>query len=295
VTGGAGFIGSHLVDALAARRESVVVCDDLRTGRLANLERAISLGGATFIYADPETDCADLRGVIASSGFDDVDCIYHFVTAGADAGPPAEVRAVDGASIRTLEAFIEMCLEYGSRLVLASSFTTGTVAGASGLFCDETVARLESIVAEAVRRRLLDARVVRFANCYGPRLQMIDDSFITALLEAKVAGRPMDMPHYGDQVRSMTYVSDAIEQLQDVLEQPPSAEPITIATNGKHSIDEIAGIIASLERSAENRVGFRSFLPQRGGRRASSRAATSLKDGLRMTFAWFSKNSRLFA
>jgi nucleoside-diphosphate-sugar epimerase len=280
VTGGAGFLGSHLVDTLAARRASVVACDDLRTGRLANLERAVSAGRTTFIYADPEVDFATLQEVIRSSGARDIDCVYHFMNAIPE-------------NLAILESFIEMCLEHGSRLVLASSFTTEAAFGPSGYTCDEIVNRAEAMVALAVRERSLDARVVRFVNCYGPRLQTVDDSMITALLEAGVAGRPMQAHAFGRQARSMMYVSDALERLEEVLVNPPSREPVTIASDGKHSVAEIADIIASFGSRYEPRFRFRDLLRARAERNAT-RSSTSLHEGLRQTFAWFSKNGRLF-
>jgi dTDP-glucose 4,6-dehydratase len=317
VTGGAGFLGSHLVDELAKRGESVVVVDNLSTGRLGNLESRISSGQVTFVYADVAVDRTALRSVIAGSGAKKIDNVYHFAS---PAGPaaysahPWETLAVNGLGTMSL---IDIALEYRARFIFASTSSTcgdplieprtdhrlhaGSVQGRS--FYDAGKRFGEAAVAAAVEKRGLDASIVRFFNCYGPRMQNSDGRLIPTLLEAIANRQPLPIQGTGQQTRSMTYVEDAIELLLIVAEQPQSSfAPIDIGSDDERSVIDIARTLAEVVR-----VDFvPQFVPARRGdsqrrrpdlaaaRRLGWNPTTELGDGLRVTYDWFSRESQLF-
>ena len=88
VTGGAGFLGSHLVDALIARGDSVVVVDNLSTGRIENLSSAISSGFCTFVYFDLNDSTSSLSGVLREQSAPPIYRVFHFAS-------PASPEAYD--------------------------------------------------------------------------------------------------------------------------------------------------------------------------------------------------------
>jgi dTDP-glucose 4,6-dehydratase len=276
VSGGAGFLGSHLVDRLVKRGASVVVIDNLATGHLVNLEHAISSGRVTFVYADI-VDVASLHALLASNGIKKVGAIYHFASTGAATLP-----------------LIDLALRHRSRFIFSSLF------GASG---DEGDVYGEAAVTAAVRTDGLDARIVRFVDCYGPRMQSADDRFIPALLEAAVNGRALPIEGTGEEKRTLTFVADALALLLLGAEAPPGPlVPLTIGSDDERSVIEIA---KSFARAAD--VAFTPQFVARGSadpqrrrpdltraRELGWKPTTALETGLRMTYAWFSRDGRLF-
>jgi nucleoside-diphosphate-sugar epimerase len=318
VTGGAGFLGSHLVDALAKRGESVVVLDNLTTGRLANLESAISSGRVTFVYADVAVDATALREILAGGGVTKVDCIFHLASPAspnAYSRHPWETLAVNGIGTMSL---IDIALQHHARFIFSSTSEVygdplvhpqsedyfGNVDPIGPRSCYDEGKRFgEAAVAAAVSKRGLAGRIVRFFNCYGPRMQSADGRLIPALLEAAANRAPLPIQGTGEQTRSMTYVDDAIELLLLVADRrQPMLQPINIGSDDERSVNEIARLLAhvlQVEFTPEYSAG-RPGDPQRRRpdlRRARAlgwQAATSLEDGLRLTYDWFSRESGLF-
>jgi len=317
VTGGAGFLGSHLVDALAKRGESVVVLDNLTTGRLGNLERAISSGRVTFVYADVAVDRTSLRAIVAGSGTKKIDSIYHLASPAspsAHSAHPWETLAVNGLGTMSL---IDIALEHRARFIFSSTAEIygdplvhpqaedyfGNVDPIGPRSCYDEGKRFgEAAVAAAVNKRSLDGRIVRFFNCYGPRMQTADGQLIPAFFEAAANRQPLPIQGTGEQTRSLTYVDDAIELLLMVAEQQQSSlQPINIGNDEEKSVMDIARSLADVLR-----VDFiPEFIPGRPSgplrrpdiaraRGLGWKPTTSLEDGLRLTFDWFSRESQLF-
>jgi UDP-glucuronate decarboxylase len=317
ITGGAGFLGSHLVDELVRRGHFVVVLDNLTTGRLANVERGISSGRVTFIYADVATDSATLRSVLVGSGIEKIDFIYHLASPASPNAYSAhrwETLAVNGLGTMSL---IDVALANRARFIFSSTSEIygdplvhpqpeeyfGNVDPIGPRSCYDEGKRFgEAAVAAAIEQRGLDGRIVRFFNCYGPRMQGGDGRLIPALLEAIAAGARLPIQGTGKQTRSMTFVADAIELLLIVAERPQTElQPINIGSDDERSVLEIAKSLARvlrLEFDPEFRAG-RAGDPQRRRpdlRRARAlgwQPATSLEEGLRITYDWFSKEGQL--
>ncbi len=319
VTGGAGFLGSHLVDMLVKRGEHVIVLDNLTTGRLANLADAIAGGRATFIYADVATTAGELQAILARANAPaKVSKLYHLASPASPSAyqqHPWETLAVNGVGTMSL---IDIALERGARFVYSSTSEIygdplvhpqpetyfGNVDPIGPRSCyDEGKRFAEAAVAAAVTARNLDARIVRFFNCYGPRMQTSDGRLVPALIDAAIERRPFPIQGTGLQTRSMTYVDDAIDLLDRVtLGDNRALAPVNVGSDDERSIIDIAKALAavlSLDFSAEFVAG-RDGDPQRRrpdlerARTYGWTAKTSLEDGLRATYAWYAKESHIF-
>ncbi len=304
VIGGAGFIGSHLVDALVRRHDDVVVVDNLSTGRLANLAHAISGGRVTFVYADAAVDVDTLRATLARVGrFGKVDTIYHLAAHGA-------VGSVGTMSL------IEIALERAATFVYVTAATDGQLGelevGGISADSDTAYARTrfadavrfdEAAVAAAVGSRGLDARIVRIGDCYGPRMAVGASGAIYELFDAALAQRPARIEGTGVQLSSMTYIDDAIASLALVAGGPSAtAVPIAIGSGDDRSILDVAKVLARVtnirldpQSVVETTAGVtpRRWQPVRG-QTDDRLALTPLEAGLRATYDWYMRESSIF-
>jgi dTDP-glucose 4,6-dehydratase len=305
VTGGAGFLGSHLVDSLTKRGEAVIVLDDLSTGRLANLEAAISSGRVTFVYAQAGLAPASLRSIIGDNCLGAIGSIYHLAARWDPRVTGASAWETLAASALGTMSLIEIALEHRARFVMSSAlklkrdwFAQTPSNAAPG----DAERPGETAVVDAMSRRSLDGCIVRIFDCYGPRMQSNDGSLIPSFCEAAVSGRAFPIAGTGEQTRSMTYVEDAIALLQLVAKAAPaSADPIDIGSEDERSVVEIArsfARIADVPFAAE----FVAGAPEETCRRPDLTRARELgwapkiplKKGLFLTYDWFSRESRLF-
>jgi UDP-glucuronate decarboxylase len=309
VAGGAGFVGSHLVDALAKRGESVVVLDNLAVGRIENLEAAISSGRTTFIYVDIEAEAVSLRNVILSTGVKNIDSIY-LLASNPSAEPDRSLPVSPAVTDFGTAPLVDLAVEHGARLTFASNMNCGSgrffdeadIAG-SAIPLDNGAPRGESAITTAVRERGLNARVVQYSNCYGPRVHSDDDPLIVALLDAALHGSAMPAETTGRQRRSMTYVADAVQRLLLVAARPQALPtPVSIADPHEYSVVEIARMLARIagidfvpqpvaEYSFEGRA---DHFDGSAGVMFSWEPAMPLEDGLRKTYNWFADDQRLF-
>ncbi len=304
VTGGAGFIGSHLVEALVKRRASVRVLDNLCTGRLHNLT-AVSRK-IQFVRGDirdPKTLRQVLRGV---------DVVFH----------QAALRSVPESLKRPLEyhevnvtgvlLLLEACLRAGVRRVVYAS--SSSVYGDVPLPQKESVAPRpmspyaatklagETFCTTYTRLHALKTVGLRYFNVFGPKQSLEDEyavvipKFITSLLMKK---RP---PIYGDgkQTRDFTYVGNVVEaNLKAARAARASGEVFNVATFRPHTVNDLA---KSLSRMMRVRL-VPEHLPRRKGDIPHSWAdigkakrllgygvTVPFEQGLRKTVAWFDAN-----
>ena len=162
----------------------------------------------------------------------------------------------------------------------------------------------EAAMAAASRVRGLDARLVRFFNCYGPGMSEADGRLIPALVDAVLEHKPFPIHGTGRQTRSMTYVDDAIALLRIVMETPqPVLAPVNVGNDVEASVEEIARTLAAVAGVEYNPVYLpaREQDPQRRKpdlARAKSLGwtpSTSLRDGLRATYRWFQEARLVYA
>jgi len=319
VTGGAGFLGSHLTSSLVADGHSVIVIDNFSTGHIRNLEHGISSGRVTLIYADVAQPYPALQELVAGAATDRVERIFHLAS-------PASPRAYGEHPWETLQvnslgtmSLIELALAHRARFLYASTSEIygdplvhpqpesyfGNVDPIGPRSCYDEGKRFgEAAVAAAVRARNLSGRIVRFFNCYGPRMDEADGRLIPELFHAIENGRHLPIHGNGRQTRSMTYVDDAIGLLRAAMERPQSGlQPINIGSDQELTVEEIARVVARIAEVPYNP----DYLPGRESdpkmRRPDLTLArsygmpnpTSLEDGLRATYRWLREERLAFA
>jgi nucleoside-diphosphate-sugar epimerase len=299
--------------------DEVVIIDDLSTGSVANIGGAISGGKASFIFANCAQDADSLRELLRAAKVSRLDRVFHLASPASPEAygkHPWETLAVNSLGTMSL---IELALEHRAKFVLASTSEIygdplvhpqpesyfGNVDPIGPRSCyDEGKRFAEACVAAAVATRGLDARIVRFFNCYGPRMERGDGRLVPALVDAVLEGRPMPIQGTGSQTRSMTYVHDALELLLVVTETPQDRlQPVNIGNDDERSVEEIARAfakIAGVPFEAEYSAA-RPGDPQRRrpdmtvARSLGWTPATDLETGLAETYAWFAVERAAYA
>ncbi|MFN8162596.1 MAG: GDP-mannose 4,6-dehydratase [Solirubrobacterales bacterium] len=302
VTGGAGFIGSNLVDALLARGDEVTVVDDLSTGRRANLEGALAAGAELV-----EIDIRDAAALAALAGKRAPEAVFHLaaqIDVRKSLADPAFDAAINvGGTANVLEAARAVGT---GRIVFVS--TGGAIYGegeGKPLPLDEAaeIAPLSAYgqskyAAEgylALYERLygLSTMSLRLGNVYGPRQDPLGEAGVIAIFCGllRSGGRPIVFGD-GAQTRDYIYVGDVVAAALAAAASRVSG-PVNIGTGHETSVLELAetlGWLGGVEGFAPE------FAPPRPGevqrialdatraeRELGWRPATSLEEGLRLT------------
>jgi len=216
VTGGAGFLGSHLCDALLAEGWNVVVVDNLMTGRLANIEHLRRDSRFEFIKKD------------ICEPFDPgpVDYVFHF----ASPASPVDysIHGIETLQVGSLGTFhaLDVARKYGARYLVSSTSECygdpvehpqketywGHVNPIGPRSVYDEAKRFTEAVTMAYRRyHNVDTRIVRIFNTYGPRMQLNDGRVIPNFMKQALRGEDLTVYGNGSQTRSFCYVSDEID------------------------------------------------------------------------------------
>ena len=253
VTGAAGFLGSHLCDALLAEGHSVVGVDNLLTGNLRNLAH---LGGeARFSF---------LQQDICSS-FDPgrVDYIFDF----ASPASPVDYmeHGIETLQVGSIGVFnlLELAKKHRATFFLASTSECygdplehpqketywGNVnpIGPRSVY-DESKRFAEAATTAYRRYHKLDVRIVRIFNTYGPRLQMNDGRVISNFMKQALRGEDLTVYGDGNQTRSFCYVSDEVEGILR-LAWSKEQDPTNIGNPGEFTILECAKEVLAVTKS----------------------------------------------
>src|SRR6266550_3548743 len=253
VTGGAGFLGSHLCDALLGDGYSVVAADNLLTGRLSNLEHLRNESRFEFLQQDV---CSPIeRG--------GVDYVFHF----ASPASPVEYAALGIETLRvgsygTFEA-LELARRHGARFMMASTSEcygdplehpqTETYWGhvnpiGPRSVYDEAKRFSEAVTMAYHRYHKVDTRILRIFNTYGPRMQINDGRVIPNFMKQALRGEDLTVYGDGSQTRSFCYVSDEIEGF---LRLAKSSEhlPVNIGNPTEFTILECANRVLAVTGS----------------------------------------------
>jgi dTDP-glucose 4,6-dehydratase len=217
VTGGAGFLGSHLVDLLLSRGHKVIAIDNLVTGAVENIEHLAGNQDFRFIQQDV-TEYMFLAGP--------VDYVWHF----ASPASPVDylelpIQTLKVGSLGTHKA-LGLAKDKGARFLLASTSEIygdplvhpqredywGNVnpIGPRGCY-DEAKRFAEAITVAYQRQHRMQTRIVRIFNTYGPRMRMRDGRVVPAFITQALCGKPITVFGEGTQTRSFCYCSDLIE------------------------------------------------------------------------------------
>ena len=227
VTGGAGFLGSHLCDALLAEGYSVVVVDNLLTGRLSNLDHLRHETRFEFQQIDINEpfDCGTVNYVFHfASPASPVDYALHGI-ATLKAGSLGTFHALDVAHKYGAKYLVSSTSEcYGDPLEHPQKETYwGNVNPIGPRSVYDEAKRFTEAVTMAYRRyHQVDTRIVRIFNTYGPRMQLNDGRVVPNFMKQAICGEDLTVYGDGSQTRSFCYVSDEIDGF---LRMAKSAEP----------------------------------------------------------------------
>ncbi len=301
VTGGAGFLGSHLCERLLDDGSEVVCLDNFLTGTPRNVEHLLSRDGFTLVKVDV-TDYVHVPGP--------VDSVLHFAS---PASPidylqlPIETMKV--GSLGTLHS-LGLAKEKGARFLLASTSETygdpqvhpqpetywGHVnpVGPRGVY-DEAKRFAEALTMAYRRTHGMDTKIVRIFNTFGPRLRINDGRAIPAFVTQALRGEPITVAGDGSQTRSVCYVDDLVDGILRLL-RSDLAGPVNIGNPDEKSVLEIAELIRDLVGSSSPITYIERPTDDPTVRQPDITVAreqlgwepkVAIADGLQRTIAWF--------
>jgi len=269
ITGGAGFIGSHLAEALIGRGDSVVVVDNLATGRLSNLEGVIEHPNLRFVQGTV------LDALMVDELMHDCDTVVHLAAA---TGVPLIVQQPSHSfthNLRSSRTVIEAAHRYKRRLLLASSSEVygknaevPLAENANRVLGSPIIARWAYSIAKAVeeiiayayhRERGLDVTVMRLFNTVGPRQNREIGTVIARLARQAVAGEPLTVFGDGSQTRCFCHVHDVVDAIVRLLDSSDgTGEAYNIGGLEEISVYDLARRVLDL---AEPLPGARATKP----------------------------------
>src|SRR6266446_695372 len=245
ITGGAGFIGSHLCERFLAEGDDVICMDNFRTSTPDNIAHLFADRRFTFIQQDVTT-------YIYVSG--PLDAILHF----ASPASPVDylefpIPTLKVGSLGTHKA-LGLAKEKRARLLLASTSEVygdplehpqsedywGNVnpIGPRGVY-DEAKRFAEAITMAYHRYHRVDTKIVRIFNTYGPRMRLRDGRVVPAFIGQALSGKPLTIFGDGSQTRSFCYVSDLIDGIFK-LAMSDFHEPVNLGNPGEMTIRQFA-------------------------------------------------------
>jgi dTDP-glucose 4,6-dehydratase len=305
VTGGAGFLGSHLCDHLLADGHHVICMDNLITGSTANIEHLAGHDRFLFIKHDV-TNYVFIEGK--------VDAVLHF----ASPASPIDyleypIQTLKVGALGTHKA-LGLAKDKGARFLLASTSEVygdplvhpqpedywGNVnpIGPRGVY-DEAKRFAEAMTMAYHRTHGVDTRIARIFNTYGPRMRLNDGRVVPNFVGQALRGKPLTVYGDGSQTRSFCYVSDLIEGICRLLLAEVD-EPVNLGNPQEMTILEFAHKIVELTGSS-SRIVFvqpedmrvkddpklRKPDITRARRLLGWEPTVSVEEGLRHTIEWF--------
>ncbi len=301
ITGGAGFLGSHLTDRFLSEGHEVTVLDNLITGRLENISQHYGNPRFQFIKHDVTTHIHIPYAI---------DAVLHFASPASPKDFPAiPIPILKVNSLGTHNA-LGLALTKQARFLLASTSEVygdplvhpqpesywGNVnpIGIRGVY-DESKRFAEAITMAYRRAHQLDTRIVRIFNTYGPRMRLDDGRVIPNFVGQALRAEPLTVYGDGSQTRSFCYVDDEVEGFQRLL-MADEPGPINIGNTTETTMLELAEVV---NRLTGNQAGIlfnplpiddpKVRQPDISIARQSLdwEPTIELKDGLARTITWF--------
>jgi len=301
VTGGAGFLGSHLCERLLGEGYRVLCLDDFSTGSPANVAHLADLGPFELVPAD-------VTGPVRVSG--EVDAVLHFASPASPVDylrMPIETLKV--GSIGTLHT-LDLAREKQARYLLASTSEAygdpqvhpqpesywGHVnpVGPRGVY-DEAKRFAEALTMAYRRAQGVDTAIVRIFNTHGPRMRPDDGRAVPTFVRQALAGKPLTVAGDGRQTRSIQYVDDLVEGCLRLLRSDLPG-PVNIGNPHEVSVEHLALTIRDLVGSPspvtyvprpEDDPTVRRPDIALARRELGWEPVVDLVEGLRRTIAWF--------
>ncbi len=303
ITGGAGFLGSHLCDRMLAEGHEVIAMDNLITGNTDNIDHLAGNKHFKFIEHNV-TDYIYLKG--------ELDAILHF----ASPASPVDylelpIQTLKVGSLGTHNA-LGLAMAKGARFLLASTSEVygdpqvhpqtedywGHVnpIGPRGVY-DEAKRFAEAMTMAYHRHHGVDTRIVRIFNTYGPRMRLKDGRVVPNFVSQALRGEPLTVYGDGSQTRSFCYVSDLVDGIYRLL-MSNETEPTNIGNPAEMTVLQFAETINEL---TGNKGGIRREpLPvddpkqrqpdiTKARRILGWEPKVGLQDGMRQTIDWFAQ------
>jgi dTDP-glucose 4,6-dehydratase len=302
VTGGAGFLGSHLCDALLGEGWNVVSVDNLLTGRTSNIDHLKNDSRFEFINKD----------ICIPFDVGSVDYVFHFASPASPVDYTEHgIETLQVGSLGTFHA-LDIAKKYGAKYLVSSTSECygdplehpqketywGNVnsIGPRSVY-DEAKRFTEAVTMAYHRYHKVDTRIVRIFNTYGPRLQLNDGRVVSNFMKQALRGSPLTVYGDGSQTRSFCYVSDEIDGFLR-LSKSNEHLPVNIGNPNEFTILECAQLVLKVTGS-KSQIVYEP-LPQddpKQRRPDITKARTllgwepkiQLEEGLRLSLDYFKK------
>ncbi|MBN2067996.1 MAG: SDR family oxidoreductase [Candidatus Diapherotrites archaeon] len=301
VTGGSGFIGSHLCQVLLEEGSKVIAVDSLVTGSRANISGLLGNENFSFIEHDITVPLEIDSGV---------DRVYNLAS---PASPidfpriPLEILAVNSLGTKNM---LELALEKKARLLEASTSEVygqplehpqreayfGNVNTIGERSCyDEGKRFAEALVSAYARAKKSDVRVARIFNTYGPRMRKNDGRVVPNFIMQALQNKPITVYGNGKQTRSFCFVSDLVSGLMKLMESNYT-KPVNLGNPSETTVLELAEKVKEIAGSS-SRIAFKE-LPEDDPTRRKPDISVALRElnwkpkvkldsGLEKTIEWF--------
>jgi UDP-glucuronate decarboxylase len=302
VTGGAGFIGSHLCDELIKQKHKVICVDNFFTGQKQNIEHLIENKEFTVIDHD----------IIDPLHIDQkIDLVYNLAC-------PASPIYYQKNPIRTVKAntkgminMLGLAKKHGAKLLQTSTSEVygdpevhpqpesykGSVNCLGPRACyDEGKRVAETLCMNYHREHNLDIRIVRIFNTYGPRMHPNDGRVVSNFIMQALQNKPFTLYGDGSQTRSFCFVDDMVQGLMAMMNQEEENGPVNLGNPEELSMKELAEAIINLTNSSA-KIEYHELPTDDPKRRQpditkakkvlSWQPTTNLEDGLNLTIDYF--------
>jgi dTDP-glucose 4,6-dehydratase len=307
VTGGAGFIGSHLCERLLSEGYQVVCMDNLSTGSFENVAPLLARE-ANFVYIHHDvTVHIDFPG--------ELDEIYHF----ASAASPADFGRIPIEILKTgalgTHNSLGVARARGARYMLASTSEVygdplvhpqpedyrGNVSttGPRSVY-DEAKRYAEALTMAYHRHHRIDTRIVRIFNSFGPKMMEDDGRMVPNFIRQALLGEPLSVYGDGSQTRSVQYIDDLIEGVIRLMKSEET-RPVNIGNPVEYSVREVAEMIIELSGS-QSQISHQPLPEDDPKQRCPdiTRATevlgwepqTPAREGLARTLTWFASQAQ---
>ena len=254
VTGGAGFLGSHVCERLVREGAAVTCLDNLLTGRVENISHLMANGDFTFFEGDVRTDIPNRR----------YDEIWNLA---CPASPPQYQADPVGTlliNVVGMKAVLDKAVEDGARVFQASTSEVygdpevhpqpesykGSVNTIGPRACyDEGKRAAETLCFDYHRQHGVEIRVARIFNTYGPKMDPKDGRVVSNFIVNALGGKPLHTYGGGHQTRSFCYCDDLVEGFFRLMRHPTATGPINLGNPGEFTILELARIVLDMTGS----------------------------------------------
>lgn len=302
ITGGAGFIGSHLTEELLKLGHKVTVVDNLSSGRLENLREFEGNSSFRFVLHD-----------VSEPYCEDFDWIFNFA---CPASPDAyQVDPIQTTKTSMLGAFnmLGLAKRCGARLLQASTSEVygdpkvhpqvesywGNVNPIGVRSCyDEGKRVAETLCSDYRRQNGVDTKIIRIFNTYGPRMRVNDGRVVSNFIVQALQNHDITVYGDGTQTRSFCYVSDLVKGILLMMEKDGFPGPVNLGNPGEFKVKELAEIVIGMTGSKSRIINLPLPSDDPTVRKPDISLAKAelgwepkiaLKEGLKLTIDYFEK------